>query len=130
MSATAKVIPLKTATTTNATELALVRKCVDCGAAIAADTACYRIDPDHNNTTSGPAAHAHGRRATKLLGEIANMPALTIDGVQAKAKLALAMFKWREPDGIGRDDDKDQAFLASFAADVDRYLETMRWSAS
>jgi hypothetical protein len=109
------------------TELKLVRKCVECGAAMAADDASYCIDPDWNNTSATSVASAYAERVDELLGEIARTPALTIDGVQAKAKLAGVLLKWLEPDGIWiGGGTQDRPFLKSFAADVDRYLEATR----
>ena len=63
------------------TELKLVRKCVDCGAALAADTASYSIDPDFNNTTASAAVRVYADQAYKLLNEITKTPARTADGL-------------------------------------------------
>jgi hypothetical protein len=62
----------------------LIRKCVDCGAAMKADNACYDMDPCPNNTTAEDAVAAYSERAYELLSEITKIPARTADGLQAQ----------------------------------------------
>jgi hypothetical protein len=121
---TSNVVPINESTpTTNPMELKLVRKCVDCGASMAADDACFQIDPDGNSTTAHVACSSHVRRAAKLLSEITKRPARTADGLQAKANLAERLFAWKANCMLG---DEEVRYLEAFTADVVHFLEAER----
>jgi hypothetical protein len=130
MPATAtNVIPISEKTGyTVPTEQKLVRKCIECAAAMAASDACYRIDPDENNSTASAIGGDYCGQASELLAQIAKMPARTADGIQAKARLAGVVFESASLQ-YNSPEDEELDFLRSFAVDVERYFDAARKAA-
>jgi hypothetical protein len=103
-------------------DVGLVRKCVECGAAIAAADASYRIDPDGNNANAVVVVVQYERRVKKLLSKIIKTPARSANGMQAKARLALAIGKSSGEVGLSEQEEK---FFYALAADIDEFMEPL-----
>lgn len=114
----------------NLTEREVIELCMVAGTSLAAERAAYALDPDGNTKYAEKFIAAHDQQRHKALAAVVGMPASTVHGVDAKARLAIALLNDLN-DEIARPSvhgdyveipKADAKFLQAFAADVHRML--------
>jgi hypothetical protein len=101
-------------------ETALIRECVIYAQSVAAWAGGFDADPDGDSAHAAPLGKSHFARAEQALAKISRTPAMTAEGLQAKARIVPAIMKA----AAGCVMDKEEgAFLSSFGADVKAFLE-------
>ena len=99
-------------------DFALIRECVIYAQAVAAQSAGFAADPTGNNDHASALADIHFERAKAALVKIARTPATTVEGLQAKARIASVVID----DSEGSIEAEEEAFFRSFAAEVKEFL--------
>jgi hypothetical protein len=121
----------------NITEREVIELCMVAGTSLAANRAAFALDPDGNTKYAEKFIVAHDRRQDKALAAVVGMPAFTVQGVDAKARLATALLNdlndeiarvLGDPRVHGNYVDVPVVhakFLQAFAADVHRMLRAL-----
>ena len=99
-------------------DFTLIRECVIYAQAVAAQSAGFAADPTGNNDHASALADIHFKRAKEALVKIARTPATTVEGLQAKARIASVVID----DSEGSIEEEEEAFFRTFAAEVKEFL--------
>jgi hypothetical protein len=106
---------------------AICRACIGYAFQIAGSNAAFKADPTGNNEYAGPRDDISLKTSRAYLARVAALPAETMIGLEAKARLLPIMLD--DLMNCGAPETEQAAFLRSFAADVQRLASEASGSA-
>jgi hypothetical protein len=106
----------------------LIESCITAGESIAAYDAAFKHDPDGNSKHAEPRSVRFARQRDKALARATELQACTVQGVDAKARLAVALVEEEIANAIGPVvvfSEVATKFLHAFAVDTKRMMRAL-----